>query len=422
MGITNKYKRLPLGVIVVRKDRQRQKVDVSDLKPSVEKRGVVQPIIVEDNRDGTYLLIAGERRYRASEELGIKDIPCRMVEDLTETERQILELEENVKRHDLEWKEEVRAIKRIHELYLKIEETWTQEKTAESIGMTGGLLSIILKVAEELELGNPMVEQATGYRPAYNIIQRRDGRTADDAMNDLLAPEEPAPPVQPEVPAEIAASPETKVPSIPVARTSMKPPESILNVDFFQWVQVYKGPPFSFLHCDFPYGIGLHKSEQANTSSHGGYDDSDELYWSLCQALAANLDKLMTQSGHLMFWTSTNIRRQYRTLEFFKEKAPSLEFIPVPLTWLKTDNKGILPDPKRGPRQITETALSRRAVTDTLSARFLMATPPRPLRKSTSPRNRSPCFGTFSRCLWTRTLECSIPLVGRGHHYAQPRV
>jgi len=44
-------------------------------------------------------------------------------------------------------------------------------------------------------------------------------------------------------------------------------------------------------------------------------------------------------------------------MEFFRERAPSLTFIPVPLTWMKTDNKGILPDPKRGPRQITETAL-----------------------------------------------------------------
>jgi len=350
--ITNKYKRLKLAQITVAPDRQRRKVNVEDLLPSIKLRGVVQPIIVEAQEGGSYLLIAGERRYRASEALTLPDIPCRMVEDLSETERQILELEENVKRHDLTWQEEVAAVKRIHQLYVRSESGWTQQSTAESIGMQGGLLSIMLKVAEAVELKDPMILAATGYRPAYNIIARREGRLADDAMNDLMAPEIVEAPLQPAAPSM------TMVSGVkPTAKPVPKQPESILSENFMAWVNSYTGQPFSFIHCDLPYGIGLDKSEQAGSAAHGGYADSDEVYWDLCTSLAHNLDKLMTQSGHLMFWLSSRVDRQWQTMEFFRERAPSLTFIPVPLTWMKTDNKGILPDPKRGPRQITETAL-----------------------------------------------------------------
>lgn len=352
MTITNKYKRIRLAVIKVRADRQRREVVVDDLLSSISKRGVVHPVIVEDFKDGYYGLIAGERRYRASERLGIPDIPCRMVEDLNETERQILELEENVKRKDLDWKEEVSAVRRIHQLYTQSEVEWTQGKTAESIGMQDGLLSIMLKVAEELDRGNAMVAAATGYRPAYNIIMRREGRLADDAMNDMLAPEEepgPPPVVLPTVHLEVEATP------TPIAKLAPRP-ESILTTDFREWVKSYRGQPFSLIHCDFPYGIGLDRSEQAGSSGHGGYEDSDDTYWDLCTCLCKNLDKIMMQSAHLFFWTSTNVLRQAMTLAFFKAHAPELDFIPVPLVWLKTDNKGILPDPKRGPRYITETA------------------------------------------------------------------
>lgn len=391
MGITNKYQRVPLEKIHVERDeRQRREIDTTDLDDSIRARGVIQPIIVELRSDGKYQLIAGERRFTSSTKIGLKDIPCRLAQDLSPIERQILELEENVKRKDLDWKDEVKAVQKIHTLYCQLTDGWTQTQTASSIGFSQAIVAMMLRVAEELALGNKIILQATGYRPAYNIIARREGIRIDDAMNDLLS--EGLDIVEPIDKAAIEAdqtlmqltdgttafafdaaklSPteleqllvNSKKPGAitllkdPTAIQPLTLPDSIVQTDFVAWSANYSGKPFSFIHCDFPYGINLDKSEQGNTKAWGGYDDSEATYWKLNTALARNLDRLMMQSGHLMFWLSADINMIQRTISFFSQHAPSLEFIPMPLIWQKTDGRGILSDPKRRARHVYETAL-----------------------------------------------------------------
>ncbi len=75
----------------------------------------------------------------------------------------------------------------------------------------------------------------------------------------------------------------------------------------------------------------------------------------IVRSFGENLDKVMAHSAHLMFWFS--MEHYEKTLEFFSKHAPSLNFSKFPLVWVKSDNVGILPDPKRGPRRVYETAL-----------------------------------------------------------------
>lgn len=357
MALTNKYKRIPLVQIdVPRDERQRRTLDAELLVDSIKKHGVIQPIIVEEVGD-RYRLVAGERRYTASAKIGIPDIPARLASDLSSTERQILELEENVKRLELGWKDEAIAIMRIHDLYVSInpidEETgkskWTQEQTADALGVSKSLVSMNYQVAEELLADNPMVHGAPGLRAANNIVVRHNDRRVGDALNDLM---EDLPVYVPPDPARPQISS-----ARPPAQITVAKPESILNLDFFTWVESYSGRPFSFIHCDFPYGIEIHESEQANTAQWGGYEDSDATYWSLCKALCTNLNKLMTPQGHLFFWLPSDIWRQYETIEYFRVNAPSLDFVRIPLVWHKTDNRGILSDARRRARHVYESAL-----------------------------------------------------------------
>lgn len=368
MAIEDHYLRIPLEQIHVAADRQRRAIDVTDLIPSIRIRGVVHPIIVErfgDNQQ-SYQLIAGERRLTASRQLGLPNIPARLTSDLSGTEKQILELEENIKRRDLIWQDEALAVQRIHKLYLDTDPNWTHDNTNEVLGFTGrGMVSVYLQVAEEVTKGNKNVLSASGLRAAYNMIARRTDRAVADAMNDFLS--------EPEVQdAGLFAYSDSGTDNSGLGngagtesggniRSNKNdptiPPESILNLSFLNFAPTYSGPPFNFLHCDFPYGIGHHKSDQGNSEQWGGYDDSEDTYWTLCQALCANLDRLVAPSAHILFWLSSDIERQIATVRFFAASAPSLTFRTVPLIWLKTDNKGILPDPARGPRQIYETAL-----------------------------------------------------------------
>lgn len=368
MALSNKYQRLPLDKIYVDRDkRQRKEIDTSDIEPSILSIGVIQPVIVETMLDGRYKLIAGERRWTASGRVGLSDIPVRFASSLTEIERHLIELEENIKRQDLPWKDYCFAVTELHEKHVAIDADWTQAKTAEILNFNTGVFSIILRVTEELRKGNPLALNATGYRPAYNQIARKDDRAIDDAMNDFMS--EPlitidmtkATPAQAvEFAAEVAKSGNKpgaiiKVPDeMPISAIQPLPADDILELDFLQWAPEYSGQPFSVVHCDFPYGVDLGNSAQANSAGWGGYEDSENTYWTLLKCLADNRDHLFTTSAHLMFWFSMDYYTETRA--FFAREMSEFVCQPFPLYWLKTDNKGIIPDANRGPRRIVETA------------------------------------------------------------------
>jgi ParB/RepB/Spo0J family partition protein len=341
MPISNKYKRVPLEQIVIdREHRQRKTLNAEALMPSIKLRGVVTPVIVEQLSAESYKIVAGERRLEASRLLHLPDIPARLLSDLSPVELQIIELEENLHRTDLEWKDQALSIERIHDLYLSIDPDWTQSKTSEMIGLDGSSanISIALKVAEALRAGNAMVVGSTGLRAAYNVLARVTTRAANDAISELL---ETKPIINKEKP---------HLSHAPLAVHT----DSILNEDFLKWAPTYEGQRFNLIHCDFPYGMNLDESDQALSASWGGYADTEDTYWELCKCLSVNVDRLMTETAHMIFWFS--MEYYHETLIFFQENCPSLEFQKFPLIWWKTDNRGILPDPRRGPRRVYETA------------------------------------------------------------------
>jgi N6-adenosine-specific RNA methylase IME4 len=129
---------------------------------------------------------------------------------------------------------------------------------------------------------------------------------------------------------------------------------SILTADFLQWAPAYDGSRFNLIHCDFPYGIQADKMQQGgSTHVHGSYDDSEDVYWRLVACLADNLDRLASESCHLMFWFSMKFYRE--TLDAIRNMG--FECDGFPLVWVKSDNVGLLPDPERGPRRVYEVAL-----------------------------------------------------------------
>jgi len=100
---------------------------IEELAASIRSKGVIQPILVR--RDGNkYRIIAGERRWRASQRAGLKFVPV-LVKDVTERQAFELALIENIQREDLNPIEEAEAYRRLIE-----EHQLTQEACAERVG------------------------------------------------------------------------------------------------------------------------------------------------------------------------------------------------------------------------------------------------------------------------------------------------
>src|SRR5262249_19937285 len=91
---------------------------LQELVESIESLGVLQPIRVRwDEERGMYVILAGERRLRAARMAGLKSVPCVIQEgELTESQRLIEQLAENIIRADLQPVEQARAFRRLMDL------------------------------------------------------------------------------------------------------------------------------------------------------------------------------------------------------------------------------------------------------------------------------------------------------------------
>jgi len=128
---------------------------LKELAESIKEKGVLQPIIVTRVGDGTFKLIAGERRLRAARLVGLKKIPA-IIKDIASKDSLELALIENIQREDLNPIETALAFER-----LKSEFNLTQEEIAKKVGKDRAsvanylrLLSLPEEIKKMLQEGN----------------------------------------------------------------------------------------------------------------------------------------------------------------------------------------------------------------------------------------------------------------------------
>lgn len=121
---------LRLSEIVPNRAQPRKFFDedaLAELADSIAQHGVLQPLLVRPLADGTYQLVAGERRWRASRRAGLSEVPV-VVREMTEKEAAQLALIENLQREDLNPMEEANGYRTLMETY-----ALTQEETAKVV-------------------------------------------------------------------------------------------------------------------------------------------------------------------------------------------------------------------------------------------------------------------------------------------------
>ncbi|MFR3832175.1 MAG: ParB/RepB/Spo0J family partition protein [Acutalibacteraceae bacterium] len=101
---------------------------LAELADSIAKHGVIQPLLVRPMPDGSYQLVAGERRWRASRMAGLTEVPV-VIKELSDDEAMALALIENLQREDLNAIEEAQGIKALMDTL-----SLTQDEAAERVG------------------------------------------------------------------------------------------------------------------------------------------------------------------------------------------------------------------------------------------------------------------------------------------------
>jgi len=136
---------LPVSLIKPNPSQPRTKFDpeaLAALASSIEASGVVQPLLVRPLPDGSYELVAGERRWRAAQQAGVEKVPA-VVRDQEEAERLQAALIENMVREDLNPVEEAKACDAlVRELGL------TKEELARRVGRSRPAVSNLIRLLE----------------------------------------------------------------------------------------------------------------------------------------------------------------------------------------------------------------------------------------------------------------------------------
>lgn len=119
------------------------------LAKSIEEMGILQPLTLRKNESG-YELIAGERRLRASKSIGLKEVPCLLM-DVPEETSSILAVVENIQRQDLDFFEEAQAISHLISRY-----DISQDEVSKRLGKSQSAVANLLRL---LRLSDPIMEK-----------------------------------------------------------------------------------------------------------------------------------------------------------------------------------------------------------------------------------------------------------------------
>lgn len=147
-----------LDLLHPNRDQPRGEIEdgkLEELARSIQSHGVIQPILVSSQEDGTFEIVAGERRWRAAQRAGLMRVPV-TVRSVTDVNRLELALIENIQRQDLNPIEEATAYKRLADEF-----DLTQEEIAHSVGKDRAtvanyrrLLNLPKEVRAEISAGN----------------------------------------------------------------------------------------------------------------------------------------------------------------------------------------------------------------------------------------------------------------------------
>ena len=201
---------LPLTSLVHMPFRSRVSIDGPDfeeLVESVKEHGILEPLVVRMLKTGFYEIVAGERRFRAAEQAGLKAVPT-VIRPLTDEQAYEVQLIENIQRKDLSDMEKARMLD-----YMVKNFNCTQEHLAKKLGKTQGWISqhlamlqipeVITRVIKTPQFGEITEHQAREILAApenkqqeiIDEINKTGEVPSAREIHSIVHPEEKAPPI-----------------------------------------------------------------------------------------------------------------------------------------------------------------------------------------------------------------------------------
>jgi len=351
---------------IVEGERARKDLgDLDSLAESIRAGGLIQPIAVSEEEDGTLLLRAGGRRLAASKKAGIQSIPALVFSGISDIDGALIELVENIHRKDMSWQEEATLVGRIHRLQVeKFGKAsrgpggggWTLKATAELAGISLSYASRCLDLTDALEEQPELFEGAGGIKEAVNrledakrtvieeeLAKRVERGLSQDAGDVNEADDEEV--------LDTGSSSPSKNKEGEERYRLRKLAESYVLGDFFEKAKVLPDESFDIIECDPPYGTSFdsyrksggiysYKGDSVGKNKSDNYEEIKGDYGEFLGSLLPELYRLAKPHSWILLWFST------RHWELVRDALNEEGFLVAgqPIIWVKTYTPSVQPN------------------------------------------------------------------------------
>lgn len=303
-----KVHEIPISTIKIQEERfggDKRDKNIGELAESIQEYGLIQPIVLSDEHE----LIAGYRRLCAHVMLGRTEILAHFIGDLDELDRRLIELEENIRREQLDWQDQVAAVAEIERLRIEKDPNWSRADTAEEIGKTPDMVNKYLQVSRGLEKYPELAESKT-LTGALQALKRKA---------DIDRREE-----------EIRLKNEGKL-------TAYK--AEILHGKAEQLITTLEDESIDAIVSNFPFGVNLRFKNNVPT-----YEDDPDEVRDLIEYMIPELYRVLKPNAWaVLFW---DVQKD-RELRAWAEKA-GFKTHGIPCVWAKPNKtQGRVGDPWR---------------------------------------------------------------------------
>jgi ParB family chromosome partitioning protein len=183
-GNTHEIVQMPVEKLVPNPGQPRKNFDETELKEladSIKTYGIIQPIIAANAGDGTYIIIAGERRTRAAKLAGLKTVPV-VIRDYTDQKRLEVSLIENIQRSDLNPIEEAAAYKNLMDF-----SNYSQDELAMRVGKNRSTVANALRLLRlPVEIQKSIEEGKVSSGHARALLSVSDAKAREKLYKDVL--------------------------------------------------------------------------------------------------------------------------------------------------------------------------------------------------------------------------------------------
>ena len=180
---SNNYFSCPIEEIKPNRNQPRKTfspVKLEELAASIREKGIIQPLVVR-KKDGRYELVAGERRWRAAQKAGLRDVPV-VIQDVSDDVALEMALIENIQREDLNAVEEAEAYHALMERF-----SFSQEEMAKRVGKERSTVANSLRLLKlPTDLKEDIVEERLSMGHARALLALESPEQMKKAREEIL--------------------------------------------------------------------------------------------------------------------------------------------------------------------------------------------------------------------------------------------